>query len=167
MDDLSIYVHLKELEELGRKFPEAAQAATEAVLWDCLTRLEAEVVERTPVGVGGAAGLRGSIGAEIAGGREGPVGRLGTPLEYGKPVELGRKPGKWPPRGPIELWVRRKLNITDPEQAAAVAFLVQQKIGEKGFKGAHMFREGLRAADSYIFDRLQSIPEGIVERITR
>jgi len=47
-------------------------------------------------------------------------------------VDQGRKPGRPPPPAPIELWVRRKLGISDDDKVREVAFLIARAIGHRG-----------------------------------
>jgi hypothetical protein len=54
-----------------------------------------------------------------------------SPKSYGFYVEFGRKGGRPPPPEVIELWVRRKLGLSEDE-AEDAAFLIAQAIGRKG-----------------------------------
>lgn len=124
---------------------EMARAATEATLL-----LEREVKERTPVGVGGGGGLRGSIAARPPQIRsDAVIGVVGTPLTYAQPVELGTRP-HWAPIQPLIDWVRQVLDIQDTEQAEQVARRVQFKIAARGTKGQHMFRDGFAAVEPQV-----------------
>ncbi|MCJ9428550.1 hypothetical protein [Kordiimonas marina] len=111
--------------------------------------LEREVKERTPVGVGGAGGLRGSITSHT--GRIG-VERIetvvGTPSPYAVPVELGARP-HFPPIIPLVDWVIHKLGV-NPDAARGVAFLVARKIATKGTKAVMMFTRSLEASQAQI-----------------
>ncbi|MBV6425159.1 MAG: hypothetical protein NAOJABEB_02973 [Steroidobacteraceae bacterium] len=98
---------------------------------------EGGVVAHTPVGATGH--LRQSITQQVSGSGlliEGRVYSTDVPIKVVS-VEHGRKPGRMPPRGPIELWVRRKLGGD-----AALVFLIQRAIGRRGTRGAHMFQQG-------------------------
>ena len=60
-------------------------------------------------------------------------------------VDEGRKPHpndkkKWPPRKPIEQWVRRKIPTKDPE---GVSFAIVRKIGEKGIAPTHVIKKAV------------------------
>jgi len=46
-------------------------------------------------------------------------------------VEFGRRAGKWPPRQPIEDWVKKR-GIASGKDIKSRAFLIQRKIGLKG-----------------------------------
>lgn len=106
-----------------------------AALTEAGQLFERLVKEETPLGATKL--LRGSIFAE---GRGSPIREMlvGSPLLHAPIVERGRQPGKMPPIGPIELWVRRKLGV-EGDAARGVAFVVARKIARKGTKGAAMF----------------------------
>ena len=61
-----------------------------------------------------------------------------SPHVYANFVERGRRPGKWPPEGPIQLWVMRKFGLSGQALQDAT-FLIRRKIGQRGTKGAAMF----------------------------
>lgn len=149
--------------------PEIARDEFEDGVREALLLLEREVKERTPVGVGGAGGLRGSVTHQLQGQAiaigAGVVGKVFSPLRYAIPVELGTKP-HFPPLRPLEDWVVAKLGVPR-DQAGAVAFLVARKIARRGTEGAHMFEDALsdnarkilrilEAAVARIFTRLGS-----------
>ena len=102
--------------------------------------MEGEIVKRTPAGVGGQAGLRGSIFSEVrefGTWIENVLGIAGWNTRLS--VEHGRRPGqRMPPTGPIELWLRRKLGM-EREQSEAVCWAVAKSIAKKGFEGKKMF----------------------------
>jgi hypothetical protein len=103
---------------------------------------ESAVIDGTPVGA--TSHLRQSITHAVTGSGVSMVGRVYSqdrPIKVAS-VETGRKAGTMPPRAPIELWVRRKLGITDPR----VVFLIQRAIGRRGTKGAQMFAKGYQRA---------------------
>jgi len=62
-----------------------------------------------------------------------------SPNVYANFVEFGRRPGKWPPEGPIQLWVMRKFGLQG-QALQDTTFLVRRKIGQRGTKGAYMFK---------------------------
>ena len=110
MINISLTEDLRPGVELAREYPAALDKETVAALRRIEARLTRTILKRTPAGVGGQAGLWGSIGGEIV--QRGDAVSLieGTPLEYAPVVEMGRRPGKrMPPVAPIELWARRKL----------------------------------------------------------
>ena len=118
--------------------PEIAEQEMAVSLNEALLLLEREVKERTPVGVGGGGGLRGSITSELRGRQTANLhGRVFSPLAHALPVELGTKP-HWAPIDPIQDWVEVKLGIPKSE-SRSVAFMVARKIARKGTEGAHMF----------------------------
>ncbi len=160
---LNVTVDLGALQELARVFPEVVREESLAVLELVAARVESAVVAKTPRGVGGEAGLAGSIFGETAATGNSFSAVIGTPLEYGAVVELGRRPGKrQPPIEPIALWARRKLGVSDKE-ARSVGFLIARKIGREGFEGAHMFERTLNELEPWIMEQLA----GIAGRVTR
>jgi len=127
-----------------RRAPNAAKMKKQAddVVGAALTEMglvmERTVKEETPLGATKL--LRGSIFSEPRGTPIREVLIASTQI-YAPIVERGRQPGKFPPIGPIELWVRRKLGV-DPGQSKGVAFVIARSIARKGTKGAAMFYKG-------------------------
>jgi len=159
--------NLTELRELAKKYPKIVEDETVSTLTRIVTRMESETVERTPAGVGGAAGLRGSVHGGVM--RQGKSfrGFWGTPLEYGEVIEEGRRPGKaMPPVHPIALWARSKLGVPTDE-AESAGFAIARKIAVYGFEGAHMFEEAWEANEKWVQDQLYGIVDRVVERIER
>lgn len=156
---------LGDLRKVIERFPVETLAEMDRTMDIIVRRLEAEIVGRTPAGVGGQAGLRGSIAGEVQTmGRE-VTGTVGTPLEYGEVVELGRRPGKaFPPVSPIALWARRKLGISE-EKAVSVGFAIARKIAIEGFEGAHMFRDAWKEVEPWAQKQLMGIGERVIRRV--
>jgi hypothetical protein len=102
---------------------------------------EGSVIALTPVGATGQ--LRASITHDVSGSGIMVTGRTystDVPIKTAS-VETGRAPGRMPPSAPLELWVSRKLGITDP----SVVYLIRRAIGRRGTKGAHMFQKGFQS----------------------
>jgi len=99
---------------------------------------ETQVAKKAPVGATG--NLRAGIFGKLVQYNRGIVGVQGPAMRYAEVVEHGRKPGKWPPRAPIELWVKRVIR-PPRDEFDSVVFLVQRKIGRKGTKGKLMFKK--------------------------
>jgi len=156
----------KMLSDIFKKYPDIVEEESEKVLALIVTRLQGDVVQGTPVGVGGSAGLRGSIFGEVRRAGNRMYGIVGSPLEYAPIVEQGRKPGPVSVKGrqSIELWVRRVLGISSAE-SSSVAFLVARKVAMKGFDGAFMFQEAWDMNLSWIEQQLQSIPQRVFNRL--
>jgi hypothetical protein len=114
--------------------------------------LEREIKTRTPLGATKI--LRGSIFSEPRGN---PVREVivGSTSLYAPIVERGRQPGKFPPPGPIQLWVRRILGVENPKEIRAIAFLVARKIARFGTEGAFMFERASKESNP----ALQAIAE--------
>ena len=73
-----------------------------------------------------------------------------------------RLPGKWPPRGALLQWVERVLGVGGAA-AQRVEFLIRRKIGTKGTKGAHMFRDGWKASE----DRIRRVWKKLVSDVPK
>lgn len=58
-------------------------------------------------------------------------GRIVGKARHTRPVLHGSRP-HWPPRRPLQRWVRRKLGITNRRELRRVTFLVARKIARKG-----------------------------------
>jgi hypothetical protein len=161
------FININEVRALAARYPAVTLNVIRRVMTDIVTRLESEVVRRTPAGVGGSAGLRGSIFGEVAATAGQPVtGLVGTAMPYGEVRELGRRPGKMPPVDPIAMWARSILGLGEKE-AKRAAYAIAMKISRVGYKGAFMFRDGWAAMEGWAMDRLNSIPDMIVREIER
>lgn len=157
---------IKKLRSLSAKYPEIAESETEKSLRLIVARLESETVLLTPAGVGGAAGLRGSIHGETRKTAKRISGIWGTPLSYGEAVEYGRGPGTFPPHAPLELWVRRKLGIPSPE-SIGVAKAIQYKILRKGTDGAYMFDDAWNKNSAWAYAQIAGIPGRIIDTVNK
>ena len=156
---------LGEIRKVAQRWPEETSREMDRTMDRIVRRLEGEIAKRTPAGVGGSAGLRGSIAGEVQTMGRTVTGTVGTPLEYGEVVELGRRPGKaFPPVDPIALWARRKLGVSD-EKSRGVGFAIARKIAIHGFEGAHMFEEGWTAIESWAQTELMGIGERVIRRV--
>lgn len=162
-----ITYNLTELRDLAKRFPGVVLEETERVMDLVVRRLEKEVVEGTPKGVGGAAGLAGSIAGEVVSSGMPVKGVVGTPMEYGIVVELGRRPGrKMPPVGPIALWAQRKLGVS-ADEAKSVGFVIARSIAVHGFEGAHMFENAWDENERWVQDQLYGIAGRVVRRLEK
>jgi len=164
---VDIVYHLRELERLAKVAPTETRAEIRSTLKRIASRVEKTVIEKTPRGVGGAAGLAGSIHGEVVAYGDSHMARIGTPLEYGAVIELGRRPGQArPPRGPLILWLQRKIGLP-LEEAKRVSYALAVSIGSEGFEGAHMFEKTKAELEFWIDRELQGIPDRIAERMNR
>jgi len=161
MDNLTITVSLKELDELVKKYPEAAKKATVGRLTEALLMLEAEIQEETPVGAG-PIHLRDTIFHKIELG-ETLWGFVGTPAQYGLPVEMGTKP-HFPPVAPIQHWVEKILGL-EGKEAKSVAYLIARKISKKGTYGTYMFHYSVERNRAKVETILGKIPADIVKSL--
>jgi len=64
-------------------------------------------------------------------------GNRGSFYKYAMAMERGRAPGKGVPPGALNLWVRRKLGITDEKEIRSVAYLISRSIKRHGITGRH------------------------------
>lgn len=132
------------------------------------------VSERTPVGIsGGGGGLRGSLFTELRGTSQAELARgapskreviVASNLFYAPIVEAGRRPGRRPPIAPILLWVRRKLQISEP-RATSVAVLISRKIGARGYPGYHMFERAWKQLEKLAQVRLDRLMTTIRDKM--
>ena len=164
--EIAITYNLTDLRELAHQFPDAVLAETEMVMDIIVRRLEKSVVEKTPRGVGGQAGLAGSIFGEAVVMGQRVTGTVGTPVLYGEVIELGRRPGQTPPPiAPLIPWVRSKLGIDDAKEQRSVAFAIARKIGKSGFPGVHMFQRAWAENEQWVQGQLSTIPHRVVMRL--
>ena len=132
------------LAEAWRAAPQIVRDEMGRAMTEALLLLEREVKELTPVGVGGGAGLKGSIAAgEPQRLGDEVIGVVGTSLPYALPVELGSKP-HFPPVEPLEEWARIKLGVPASE-ARGVGFAIARKIAAKGTNPVKMFTRAFAA----------------------
>lgn len=122
----------------GRIIAEELEAAAAAATID----VQGAITPRTPVNTGK---LRQGWGREVyplgTSADTLVLGKVFNPLSYALPVETGRAAGKWPPVGPIALWVKRKLK-PQAGQLSQVVFAIRRTIGTRGTRGAWMARDG-------------------------
>lgn len=153
-------IELPVLADLWRRTPEIVEEELLCVVLEAELLYQRETVERTPAGVGGGGGLRGSIqaltptvGAAVV------EGGVGTPLVYAPAVELGAKPHK-PPVEPLVPWVEQVLGLSGKE-AERAAEGIAWKIARKGTEGAFMFHKALAATQ----DQIRRMAEAAAARI--
>ena len=76
--------------------------------------------------------------------------------DYWKYVEEGRAPGKFPPLGKIEEWIRIKPVAPYPDAKGRVpsneqlAFLIGRKIAEEGIEGRHLLERSIESTQDWI-----------------
>ena len=166
---LVIESNLPQLEALWQQAPELTRGELTKSLTEAVFLLEREVVERTPEGIGGAAGLKGGIAAVP------PSLSLDTPGEiiglvvgsaaHTLPIELGTKP-HFVPIQPLQDWVEYKLGL-EGKEAKSVAFAISRKIARDGTEGKFMFRDGFKANEAQVQRIIEAALPRIVEGLTR
>ena len=145
---MNIHIDASAISALGEAWklaPEMVIQELTAATYKAEMLLERETKELTPVGVGSAGGLRGSIRSEmphVLGNTV--IGVVGSAMSYVESVELGTRPHPVSAEGvlAIEDWVKHKLGITDKE-AQRVANAVAWKIRMRGTPAVGMFHRGL------------------------
>ena len=154
------------LAALWDRAPDLAQAELRRAMTEATQYLERETKERTPVGVGGGGGLRGSIHStvELSSGGRAVLGVVGSPLNYAAPVELGTKPHH-PPVEPIEDWVQAKLGLRG-KAARRAAWGIAQKIAVRGTTGKYMFRDALADGEATVRRIFDAARDRIAARVT-
>ncbi len=161
---MSVTIDMGDVQRNLKASPQIIREELRSGLDVMVARTESEVVSVTPRGVGGQAGLAGSIHGQVVSYGESYMGIVGTPLGYGEPVELGRRPGTMPPVGPIALWARRILGIPEKE-SRSVGFAIAMKIKQKGTKPAEMFGKTLKKLSSWYNRQAAEIGERIARRM--
>lgn len=162
MFNIGIKTDLTAIKELSKRYPKESQAARHAKITEAVNLLERVIKKNAPYGAG-PIHLRDTIHEKVSIQGERVVGIVGTPVEWGEPVEMGTKP-HFPPVGPIQFWVERKLGYSGDE-AASVAFLIARAISRRGTKGKKMFARGFEENEARVLSILNGIPDEIVRRL--
>lgn len=135
---------LQGLQDALRKAPQMVIEELERAVIEADELILHEVSDRLPVGVGGAAGLKGSLFAEQEVSPTGVIGVVGSPLNYAIPVELGTKPHFMGRQGidSLQDWAVATLGITSEKAARSAAFAIAKKISVQGTVGKFPFQLG-------------------------
>ena len=152
---------LAELEKLIKEYPDISRDVRVGKIQEAVLLLEREIKEKTPVGAG-PIHLRDTIHQKVQVSGARVIGIVGTPLKHGVPVEMGTRP-HFPPLGPIQLWVEKKLGY-EGKEAKSVAFLIARAISKRGTKGREMFGSAFEDNESRLRDILGTIPDEIARR---
>lgn len=134
--------------------PERMREGVIAAVHEGTALLEKNVKQRAPVGVGGAAGLKGSIFGEVTPAATRVEGIVGTPIGYAMPVEFGRRAGAaMPPVSALIPWVEAKITLKQGEKAEGVAWAIARYMAQRGSRswrssppGERMFLRGFEAS---------------------
>lgn len=162
MLNIGVKTDLTGVKELSKRYPKESQAARHAKITEAINLLERAVKKGAPYGAG-PIHMRDTIHGKTSVMGERVAGIVGTPVEHGEPVEMGTKP-HFPPVGPIQFWVERKLGYSGDE-AASVAFLIARAISVRGTKGKKMFSTGFEENEARVLRILNEIPDEIVRRL--
>lgn len=130
------------------RYPDLVEREVTRAMYESVMTLQAEVVEKAPVGV--TSNLRNSIFHLV---ERRPMMIRGTVATgpgapYGAAVNDGTKP-HFPPLAPIRRWVERKLGVP-VNRSWFVARSIQRKIGRVGTKGQKYGEQSLAAKQSAI-----------------
>lgn len=163
---MDFHVDIGQVAALGDAWQRAPEMVIEeltAAVYEAEMLLERETKDLTPVGVGGAGGLKGNIHSQVPEALgDTVIGVMGSTLNYAEAVELGTRPHAVSVSGvqAIEDWVRHKLGISDKE-AQRVADAVAWKIRMRGTPAVGMFHRAL----SWNKQQLEQIYTAAVGRI--
>jgi hypothetical protein len=136
---------------------EEQQRAMEA----SVLQVKGAILPFVPVNLGA---LRQGVQAMVSGTPANLSGKVFDPITYASAVEHGTRP-HFPPLGPIELWVRRKLGIPEGRQSRSVAFLVARAISRRGTKAVQFFKRGWDSSEGQVRARFRDAQARIVARI--
>lgn len=162
----TITIDLREVRKFAENMPKGREIAAQEIgktMVVSVAVLDQSIRPRIPEGATG--NLRGSAGTEIRGTAAGTLtGEFAVAASYGLAVERGRKAGKMPPRGAIELWVQRKLGLTGRE-AKQAAYLIARAIGARGTKPGQQFvAQGFDAVERRLVAYWEALPDKLVLR---
>ena len=99
------------------------------------------------------------------------TGRVFSAAGHNYYVEHGRGPGGFPPIDAIQLWVRRKLGISDQEELEAVAYLIGRAIAQRGtiqrfgYEGGKVLEETKQKGERKAHQMWQDVVSDIVRRV--
>lgn len=91
---------------------------------------------------------------------------------YWKYVEYGRNPGKWPPRKPIEDWIRVKPLVPTAKNGKVptteqLAFLIQRKIGLEGIEPTPILSNAIDNSKPSIDEFIKTLKEEVINIIKK
>ena len=118
-----------------------------------------QTAERTPVDTGR---LRNSMNTEVDSAPIPKWAEIGSDLTYARAVEDGSSP-HFPPLSALQPWAVRH----GFPPGSAGAFLVARAIAQRGTKGHHMLREGLKLTRPFFQKQLNIAARGIEREFRR
>lgn len=165
--EMVVGVKIDGLEELVKRL-DTTIAATPArkFLQRCGDDMIGKAKPLTPVGVTGQ--LKASLSKQVS--NQSPVPlyvRVGSNKHYAPFVEFGRKRGKQPPYGEIELWYRRKNRIGPEEDVFPAVREIQRRIGRFGTKEQPFLRKGMEQALPQMQKRVYTFRDELEEAYKR
>lgn len=151
--------------EIVSALGEDALAKYRPAFEESLQILKAQAQINAPTGIGGGAGLRGSIEATpVTIGVNRIDAAVGTSIGHALPVELGTKP-HWAPIAPLQDWVNHKLGISDDEGAASVAYAIQRKIGYRGTQAQPFIMPAFEQHAASVFSIMDAYTDKILNGV--
>jgi hypothetical protein len=85
-------------------------------------------------------------------------------------VSEGRRPGRYPPVGPIDRWVVQKQSIKAIRDAKGrfiprktLVFLIRRSIGQYGYGGNDFITKGFDAVQKDILDKYGDVVAGFIQ----
>ncbi len=163
MADLTIEMRgADEVRAAFERAPAMIEREMRATMDVAVSQIERVVVENTPVGATGLA--RAGVTTDVRGSAVDLTGRVfnrDNPIKIAS-IETGRKPGRMPPIGAIELWVRRKFG--GDRQAA---FMIARAIGKRGTKGARMFEKAYQSEAPKVKRLFERRLSAIIDKVLR
>jgi hypothetical protein len=132
---------------MARLAPAEINSRARAGINEAVGYLQGQVQKETPVNTGA---LKGSIFTQVNGSSLANLqGIVATPLIHGMPMEMGRRPGRMPPSGPLELWARRKLG------KSGLGFVIARAIARRGSprarpSGYRMFEKAVQGGAAVV-----------------
>lgn len=94
---------------------------------------------------------------------------LDMPIE-GLFVSEGRRPGRYPPTGPIDRWVVQKQSVKAIRDAKGrfiprktLVFLIRRSIGQYGYGGNDFITKGFDAVQKQILDKYGDVVAGYIQ----
>lgn len=153
--------------ELWRRAPEIMGEEMYRSVVEADKYIQGELQQNLPrgaAGLGGAAGLAGSVATEEQRMADNVVGAVFSPLEYAVYVETGTRP-HFPPIEPLEDWVQQKLGIEDERERRSVAFLIARKISVKGTPADGTWGRVHDLAEPYVERKLAEGVDRVLDRL--
>jgi hypothetical protein len=158
---LGINISIIGMEDINKRLsdPTLLQRPVRKALYRMGLAVQGEAAKRAPVGVGGGAGLRGSISTTVDSAPLPRFVKVGPGVRYGAAVEFGSRP-HMPPVSALIDWVRLKAARGSPNPER-IAWAIAKTIARRGTRPHPYMAPGLQAARS----KINSLAGGMVKAI--